>query len=94
MIQHFNLRATSLYQRSVVHLTKRNKSLLDVVDRLLDAVESDPYNRSGRHNIKKLHGVELGDGQWRIRAGNYRLRYDIHGEDVILYSFNDRKEAY
>jgi hypothetical protein len=27
-----------------------------------------------QHNIKKLVGVDAGDGQWRIRSGIYRLR--------------------
>ncbi|MBI3961397.1 MAG: type II toxin-antitoxin system RelE/ParE family toxin [Deinococcus sp.] len=35
-----------------------------------------------------------GAAQWRIRAGDYRLRYDIVGSDVVLYSFRHRKEAY
>lgn len=94
MSQHFNLRTTSLYRHSVEQLTKRNRSLFDVVDRLLDALEEDPYNHSGRYNIKKLREIKSGKGQWRIRAGNYRLRYDIIGQDVVLYSFRHRKEAY
>ena len=60
-------------------------------DRLL---EDDPYNQSGRHKIKKLAVVKAGDGQWRIRFGDYRLRYDIVGNDVVLDSFRDRKDAY
>ncbi|MCL5773985.1 MAG: hypothetical protein M1536_06350 [Firmicutes bacterium] len=52
------------------------------------------YNSSSSHDIKKLTAVEHGEGQFRIRSGNYRLRYDIFGKNVVLYSARDRKEAY
>jgi mRNA-degrading endonuclease RelE of RelBE toxin-antitoxin system len=54
----------------------------------------DPHNRSGRHSIKKLAGLKPGEGQWRIRWREYRLRYDIFETDVVLHSFRHRKEAY
>ena len=42
---------------------------------MLAALKEDPYNRSGKHDIKKLASLKPGEGQWRIRAGDYRLRY-------------------
>ena len=54
----------------------------------------DPQNVSRRYDIKKLGGIDQGDGQWRIRSGVYRLRYDIEDHRVILHSINHRKEAY
>jgi mRNA-degrading endonuclease RelE of RelBE toxin-antitoxin system len=65
-----------------------------VLEKMLMALEGDPYNRSGKHDIKKLAGLKPGEGQWRIRAGDYRLRYDILGHDVVLYALRHRKEAY
>ena len=38
--------------------------------------------------------VPSGEGQYRIRIGDYRIRYDIIGTEVILYSFKHRKAAY
>jgi mRNA-degrading endonuclease RelE of RelBE toxin-antitoxin system len=64
------------------------------METLLAILRHDPYNRSRRHHIKKLTGGEVGEGQWRIRWKEYRLRYDILGRDVVLYSFRHRKEAY
>lgn len=61
---------------------------------LVDILRRDPYNRNGQHPIKKLTGYKAGEGQWRIRWKEYRLRYDILGSDVVLYSFRHRKEAY
>lgn len=54
----------------------------------------DPLNTSRRYQIKKLTNVGHGDGQWRIRSGVYRLRYDIEGDAVTLHSINHRSEAY
>lgn len=61
---------------------------------LMAILTEDPHNRSGRHQIKKLAGLKAGEGQWRIRWRDYRLRYDIFGQEVVLHSFRHRKEAY
>jgi mRNA-degrading endonuclease RelE of RelBE toxin-antitoxin system len=50
--------------------------------------------RKGQHSIKKLTDVEPGEGQWRVRSGAYRLRYDIQDGIVTLHSINHRKDAY
>jgi len=64
------------------------------MEELLAILRRDPYNHNERHQIKKLTGYKAGEGQWRIRWKEYRLRYDILGRDVVLYSFRHRKEAY
>ncbi len=60
--------------------------------RILQAIESkllvDPY-RHGR----KLSRTE-GPGKWRIRIGDYRIRYDMVGEEVFLYRVRHRREIY
>lgn len=94
MAQRFRTVATPGYQRDVRNVTKRNPSLLSTIEHLLDILEQDPYNTSRQHSIKKLAGIKAGEGQFRLRTGTYRLRYDIVGYEVILYSFHHRKEAY
>lgn len=94
MAQRFRLVTTPGYERDVRALTKRNQTLLTLIERLYDALEQDPHNVSGRYNIKKLAGVRPGQGVWRIRSRSYRLRYDVIGNEVLLYSMRDRKEAY
>jgi mRNA-degrading endonuclease RelE of RelBE toxin-antitoxin system len=64
------------------------------IEELLAILHRDPYNQSGHHQIKKLTGYKAGEGQWRIRWKDYRLRYDVFENDVVLYSFRHRKEAY
>ncbi len=65
-----------------------------MLERLRSTLRVDPYNRGRKHSIAKLTGVAEGEGQWRIRVGDYRLRYDIIGRDVVLYSFRHRREVY
>jgi mRNA-degrading endonuclease RelE of RelBE toxin-antitoxin system len=90
----FRLVATPSYERDVRKLTKRHPKLLPVVLELLKVLETDPTNQARQHDIRKLKGVPPGEGQWRIRSGNYRLRYDVYKNEVELHSFTDRKEAY
>lgn len=76
---------------------RRLKQNPDLLDRLLEArdvLQVDPHNTSREHNIRKLTDVMAGEGQWRIRVGSYRIRYDILGRDVVLYTFRHRREAY
>jgi len=86
--------STPAFERNTRKILRRNVRFLRVLERMLAALKEDPYNRSGKHDIKKLAGLKPGEGQWRIRAGDYRLRYDIFGHDVVLYALRHRKEAY
>jgi mRNA interferase RelE/StbE len=57
--------------------------------RILDALEKmqqDPYQ--GRNVLA------VKTGTWRWRAGDYRIRYDIEGEDVVLLHVRHRREVY
>ena len=94
MVSSFRTLTTPTFERDTRKILRRNARFLRMLERMLAALEEDPYNRSGKHDIKKLAGLKPGEGQWRIRAGDYRLRYDILGHDVVLYALRHRKEAY
>jgi mRNA-degrading endonuclease RelE of RelBE toxin-antitoxin system len=55
-------------------------------------LRSHPYNRTRRHQIKKLENISPGKGQYRLRLGRWRFRYDIEGQDVVLYYCGLRRE--
>jgi addiction module RelE/StbE family toxin len=94
MPQVFRLLPTTRFKRDLEEILKRNREITRKLEPLKMILFHDPYNSSRRYDIKKLKDVPVGEGQWRIRVGKYRLRYDIIGTDVILYSFKHRKEAY
>jgi len=90
----FRVVTTPSFEREFRKLSQRNRKLLDALQELIAMLAEDPHGRSGRHPIKKLSGVKSGEGQWRVRWREYRLRYDIFGNEVVLHSFRHRKEAY
>ena len=85
---------TSAFERDVRRRLKGAPDLIAALEEVRAVLQADPHNRSRQHNIKKLTGVKRGEGQWRIRVGDYRLRYDIINREVVLYSFRHRREVY
>lgn len=81
-------------ERDVRRATRRNSVLASTFEDMIAILEADPYNRTKEHDITKLTEIRPGQGQWRIRHGDYRLRYDIFSQDVVLYSFRHRREVY
>ena len=94
MSSWFVLKTTPSFERGFRALTKRDRELYEQFIKLLEILRIDPYNLSKQYDIKKLTNVSKGEGQWRIRTGNYRLRYDIFDQEIILHSFSHRKETY
>jgi len=52
----------------------------------LDIIVQDPYKG------EKMKAVEV--GEWKYRVGDYRIRYDIEGQDVIFVVVRHRREVY
>ena len=94
MLPAYRTLTTPAFERETRKILRRNARFLGMLEKMLTALKNDPYDRSRKHDIKKLAGLKSGEGQWRIRAGDYRLRYDIFGHDVVLYALRHRKEAY
>ena len=61
----------------------------DAHRRVLTALETLEQNP---HEGTKLTNVTL--GAWRIRVGEYRIRYDIEGNQVLLYRVRHRRDIY
>jgi addiction module RelE/StbE family toxin len=94
MPEPFSVLTTPAFERDFRKVSKGNPILINALEELIAKLQEDPYNHTGRHKIKKLAGVKPGDGQWRVRWRDYRMRYDIHGKEVVLHAFRHRKEAY
>ena len=94
MAESFRVLTSPAFEREFRKISKGNPALIEAFEELLAILQEDPQNRTARHKIKKLVGLAPGEGQWRIRWREYRLRYDIFGRDVVLHSFRHRREAY
>jgi len=94
MPQVFRLLPSTRFKRDFEEVYKRDRGIVRKIESLKNNLQLDPYNRRRQYDIKKLKDVPAGGGQYRVRVGKYRLRYDIIGNDVILYSFKHRRDAY
>ena len=94
MAEKFRILTTPAFERQARKAIRNKRELVSVLEETIAILQIDPHNLTGKHKIRKLSGVTSGDGQWRIRFGDYRVRYDIAGHEIILHSFRDRRNAY
>ncbi len=50
------------------------------------------YAAEGRGNVKKLQGID--PPQWRLRVGDYRVRFRQRGDLMEILHVAHRREAY
>ncbi len=87
MPARFTVQLTPSFQRDLEGLPiSTQKKVLEAIKRL----ETNPFGPPPE--IKKLKGK--GVGRWRIEVWPYRVRYDVIGQEVVLYRVRDRKEIY
>lgn len=81
----------SIY-RSANPATRRN------LDDALTRLEENPYplpNPSGSPDaVRRLLNADSASGDWRIRVGNYRIRYRIDGDSVVVTRVAHRSKVY
>ena len=83
----FTVQLTRSFQRDLesLPLPLQTKILREV-----KLLETNPFGPAPK--IKKLKG--RGAGQWRLQIWPYRVRYDVEGQDVVLYRVRHRKDIY
>jgi len=67
-------------------LQKINKPDQIRIRKALTGIEADPYK--GR----KVVAADIGQFRWRV--GNYRIRYDISGDEVVILRVIKRDDVY
>jgi mRNA-degrading endonuclease RelE of RelBE toxin-antitoxin system len=92
MTPQYTVRATPRFTRLLRALNRQHSELAEHYAAVLTVLKDDPYNLSRTHSIKKLTNVKAGDGQYRIRSGRFRFRYDIYGQEVVLQYCGLRRE--
>jgi len=88
----FTVRTQSHFESLARPLRKHHRDFDSYFRRALEILKEDPHNLTRSHPIRKLSDVKPGDGQYRIRAGRFRFRYDIEGQTVYLKACSLRRE--
>jgi mRNA interferase RelE/StbE len=82
----FTVQITPSFRRDLEDLpAAHQKRILDALHEL----ETSPF---GSPKVKKLKGK--GIGQWRLEVWPYRVRYDVEGQEVVLYRVRHRTNIY
>ena len=77
MTPEFRIITTGRFERALKKLVAQHPGLPELFRRVVDILKTDPRNRSRQHPIKKLEALPEGEGQYRIRSGRFRFRYDM-----------------
>jgi len=92
MAPPFRVRTSPRVDRQARALTRRHPEFAALFGEACAILETDAYNRSGRHQIRKLVALPAGGGQFRLRLRRFRFRYDIAGDEVRLLWCGLRRE--
>jgi mRNA-degrading endonuclease RelE of RelBE toxin-antitoxin system len=91
-LQAFRVRSTARFDRLEKSHRKRHKEFIEIFADALTILEQDPLGRTRIHQVKKLANVKAGEGQYRLRLGRWRFRYDVEDADVTLRYCGLRRE--
>lgn len=80
------------FERQLKRLARHHPDLPDRLAEAMAVLRNDPANASRRYPVRKLTAVSPGEGQYRIRSGRFRIRYDISGRTVELLHCGLRRE--
>lgn len=92
MSAEFLVVTTSRFDRELKKLAAKHSDLPDLFRRVIEILKADPFNRSRQHPIKKLEAIPAGEGQYRVRSGRFRFRYDVDEQTVFLKACSLRRE--
>ena len=92
MTPTFSVHTDPHFERLAAPLRKHHRDFHQVFLYAVEILEMDPFNMTRKHAIKKLTDVRAGQGQYRLRLGRWRFRYDIYGQEVVLTYCGLRRE--
>lgn len=89
----YSVVTTSHFDRLMKKLTSRHPELIERFEEAIAILSADPLNKLHRHPIKKLEAAPLSEGQYRLRSGRFRFRYDVEKSEVVLHYCGLRREG-
>jgi mRNA-degrading endonuclease RelE of RelBE toxin-antitoxin system len=88
----YTVLTTVHFDRLLKKLATKHSGLTERFEETITILSIDPHNKSRMYPIKKLRGVPAGEGQYRLRSGRFRFRYDIEEREVVLLYCGLRRE--
>jgi mRNA-degrading endonuclease RelE of RelBE toxin-antitoxin system len=88
----FSVLTTAHFDRLLKKLAPKHPELVGRFEETIAILSLDPYNKTGKYPMKKLQGVSAGEGQFRLRSGRFRFRYDVAEREVVLLYCGLRRE--
>lgn len=86
MAKEYRLVPSKLFLKDLAKLPVDMRSK---VDKALLELKNDPHSA---RSLKKLTNVDA--GAYRLRIGDFRLRFDIEANDIKLHTIRHRKDVY
>ena len=83
---------TAHFDRLMKKLAPKHAELAGRYADAMVILSVDPHNKSSKFPIKKLRNVAAGEGQYRLRSGRFRFRYEVMESEVILQHCGLRRE--
>ncbi|HEY1211037.1 MAG TPA: hypothetical protein VGE85_16845 [Terracidiphilus sp.] len=80
----YTVLTTAHFDRLLKKLAAKHPGLVERFEEAITILTIDPHNKSRMYPIKKLRSVPAGEGQYRLRSGRFRFRYDIEEREVLL----------
>jgi mRNA-degrading endonuclease RelE of RelBE toxin-antitoxin system len=88
----YSVTTTAHFDRLLKKLVPRHPELVERFEEAITILSLDPHDKNHKYPIKKLQGVPAGQGQYRLRSGRFRFRYDIAEREVVLLYCGLRRE--
>jgi mRNA-degrading endonuclease RelE of RelBE toxin-antitoxin system len=88
----YSVLTTAHFDRLLKKLASKHPDLVERFEEAIAILSLDSHYKSGRYAIKKLREVSAGAGQYRLRSGRFRFRYDIEEREVVLLYCGLRRE--
>lgn len=85
MTARFAVFTTRGFDRESGKLSSAHPDFDERLSFAIKALSHDPFNTSRLYPIKKLIHVPSGEGQYRLRSGRFRFRYDVESNTRAVY---------
>ena len=91
-VSAYSVVTTAHFDRLLKKLAPKHPELVERFEEALEILSLDPFNKSHKYPTKKLNEVAAGEGQYRLRSGRFRFRYDVAERELVMHYCGLRRE--